>query len=109
MLFSADELDQDPRAQALARYLELTREVMPRVARSGKVAWPVVHDHCFQRIVLDAICGGVWYDHIAKPAVRHMTSAQAQEAVRLCEAILAGHEDLHRLNRQSLAWRGKLR
>lgn len=94
--------------EALAQeYLHLTREVLPEMARLQDTCWPVVNDHCFQRIVLDTICGGVWYNHIARPAYRHLTDEQAQAAVNLCREILAGEADLHALNRQSLSWRGK--
>ena len=96
-------------AEPVTEYLTLTREVMPRLARTAHRQWPVRHDHCFQRIVLDAISGGVWYDHIRRPAYRHMTGAQAAEAVALCEAIIDGRADLAALNRQSLVWRGKSR
>ncbi|MEW9921084.1 hypothetical protein AB2B41_15835 [Marimonas sp. MJW-29] len=81
------------------RYLTLTREVMPQMARAGTHRWPVRDDHCFQRIVLDAISGGVWYDHIARPAYKHLTPEQAARAVALCEAIIEGEADLDALNR----------
>ncbi|MEM1152020.1 MAG: hypothetical protein AAGI03_15975 [Pseudomonadota bacterium] len=91
------------------RYLELTRQVMPRKAREAHINWPVRFDHCFQRIVLDTICGDVWYNHLQRPAYRHLSDAQAREAVALCEDILSGRADLWALNAQSLAWRGKVR
>lgn len=99
----------DAREEAVSRYLHLTREVMPAMAREGCRAWPVVNDHCFQRIVLDAVSKGVWYDHIPRPAYRHMTTDQAQRAVALCEAIIAGTKDIVALNRQSLVFRGKMK
>lgn len=79
------------------------------MARAGDTSWPVVNDHCFQRIVLDAVCDGVWYDHILRPAYRHMTVEQATKAVALCESIVSGQADLSELNRKSLRYRGKLR
>lgn len=82
---------------------------MPALAKSANAGWPVRNDHCFQRIVLDAVCGGVWYDHIARPAYRHLNDAQALNAVKLCEDIIAGTADIADLNRKSLAWRGRLR
>lgn len=82
---------------------------MPTLARDGTKRWPVVNDHCFQRIVLDAVCGGVWYDHVPRPAYKNLTVGQARAAVAICEAILDGSEDLTKLNRQSLLWRSKLR
>lgn len=105
-----DKNDPDTeRQEMVSRYRHLTANVIPTFASSRPTAWPVVNDHCFQRIVLDTVCGGVWYDHIARPAYKNMTSLQAAEAVALCEAILDGSADLVALNRQSLRWRGKLR
>lgn len=96
----------DDRDALIARYRDLTGRVMPDLARAGR-DWPVVNDHCFQRIVLDHVSGGVWYDHIAKPAYKHLTRDQAAEAVALSEQIIAGRADLRALNAQSLRWRGK--
>ena len=98
----------DARLRLIQRYLLLTRQVMPAMARAEKTGWPVRNDHCFQRIVLDTICGGIWYDAIARPAYKSLTLEQADHAVRLCEQIIAGCTDLAELNRKSLAWRGKL-
>ena len=89
-----------------ARWLDLTRTALPAVASAR--AFPVSADHCFQRILLDAACGGRWYDHIAgRPAYAHAPDAVLARAVALGEAVLAGSADLDALNRQSLAWRGK--
>lgn len=97
------------RDEMVARYRYLTATVMPACATDRSSIWPVVNDHCFQRIVLDTVCGGVWYDHITRPAYKNMSSAQAAKAVALCEAILDGSANLVALNRQSLRWRGKLK
>jgi hypothetical protein len=96
-------------ANLVQQYLHLTRQVMPTLAQSNGRHWPVRNDHCFQRIVLDTVCGGIWHDHIARPAYKHLNRAQARRAVELCEQIIAGHVDLVALNRQSLAWRNKTR
>jgi len=45
-------------ADLVSRYMILTKEVMPQMARNHEVQWPVQNDHCFQRIVLDAVCNG---------------------------------------------------
>ena len=45
----------------IATYMHLTKEVLPSLAKSGRPDWPVSEDHCFQRIVLNSICSGVWY------------------------------------------------
>ena len=101
----AFDLPETPHLSLVARYLHLTRSVMPGLARTSKCHWPVRNDHCFQRIVLDTICGGIWYDHIARPAYQHMSATQAMRAVQLCDQIIAGNTDLNVLNRQSLTWR----
>ena len=88
-------------------YMHLTKEVLPSLARSDRKNWPVSEDHCFQRIVLDTICGGVWYEHLDRPAYKHLTNNQAQRAVGLCRDIADGRVDLKQLNQQSLIWRGK--
>lgn len=65
-------------------------------------------DHCFQRILLDHACGGVWYERVpGRPAYRCASDGVLADAVALGEAVLEGRADLVALNRQSLAWRGK--
>ena len=91
----------------IATYMHLTKKVFPALARGDRKNWPVSADHCFQRIVLDHVCGGVWYEYLGRPAYKHLTNDQAQRAVKLCEDIAAGHADLHKLNQQSLIWREK--
>ena len=93
----------------IAAYLRLTREEMPKLAATSRKDWPVSADHCFQRIVLDTICSGIWYNHLKRPAYRHMTPAQVSRAVALCHAIIRDEADLDALNTQSLRWRGKAR
>ena len=91
----------------IGAYMHLTKEVLPSMARSDRTDWPVSEDHCFQRIILDQVCGGVWYEHLGRPAYKHLTKDQAQRAVELCRDIADGRVDLKQLNQQSLIWRGK--
>lgn len=88
------------------RWLTLTRDTLPALASARN--WPVGADHCFQRILLDHVCGGVWYDHVAgRPAYRHLSDGQIDRAVAMAEAVVAGNADLHTLDAQSLAWRSE--
>lgn len=90
------------------RWLKLTRGVMPGLA--AERGWPVRFDHCFQRILLDNACGGRWLDLVeGRPAYRAIDEGRLRAAVALAEAVVAGGADLHGLNAQSLAWRGKAR
>ena len=93
----------------IATYMHLTKEVLPSMARNDQTDWPVSEDHCFQRIILDQVCGGVWYEHLGRPAYKHLTKDQAQRAVELCRDIADGRADLKQLNQQSLIWRRKLK
>ena len=95
------------RRNLVEAYLHLTKQVLPALAQSDGQDWPVREDHCFQRIILDTICGGVWYAHLDRPAYKNLTHDQAQRAVDLCREIAKGRADLQQLNNQSLIWRGK--
>jgi len=96
----------DGRAALEERWLMLTRETLPSLATSR--CWPIRNDHCFQRVLLDAACGGRWYDHVAgRPAYRQASEAILTSAVALADDIVAGTADLAALNRQSLTYRGK--
>jgi hypothetical protein len=97
-------MDEIERAALETRWLDLTRRVMPALA--AERGWPVRADHCFQRILLDNVFGGVWYDHVAhRPAYAHADPVALASAVRLGEAAIAGEVDLAELNRRSLRWR----
>ena len=99
--------DGNARAQLEARWIELTRRTLPSLAASRD--FPVRHDHCFQRILLDAACEGPWYDHVSgRPAYRAIDSERLERATELAQAVAAGEADLAVLNIQSLLWRGKL-
>ena len=76
-------------------YIHLTKTVLPSMARGGERNWPVREDHCFQRIVLDTICGDAWYGHLDSPAYKHLTDDQAKRAVELCQEIVDGRAHLH--------------
>jgi hypothetical protein len=98
-----------PDRQVLERdWLDLTRHRLPALAEER--GWPVRNDHCFQRILLDAVCGGAWYGAVSgRPAYRHIAAERLEEAVALARAVDAGTADLHDLNSRSLAWRAELR
>jgi len=99
---------QSRTADLVSRYMALTKETMPYLARTSHRHWPVRNDHCFQRIVLDAVYGGIWYDHLLRPAYKNLTHDLAANAVNLCNDIISGDTDLVALNTQSLKWRDKL-
>ena len=105
----SDDAGSAAAEQLRTRWLALTKEQLP--ARAREQQWPLREDHCFQRVLLDAVCGGRWYDHVpARPAYRHLDPDRLGRAVDLAER-LASEPDavtlLRELDAQSLAWRGK--
>ena len=103
------DAEKEEKDNLIATYMHLTKEALPSLARNDQTDWPVSEDHCFQSIVLDHVGGGVWYEHLDRPAYKHLTDDQAQRAVELCQDIAKGRADLEQLNQQSLVWRGKRR
>ena len=77
------------------------REELPAAA-ARHPEWPIRLDHCFGRVILDAVCGGPWREHLAAPAWKHMSREQLDAAIGLANAILGGRADLGGLNTGSL-------
>jgi len=102
------------------RWNTLYRETLPALARSKDSVqphWPVHLDHCFARIIYDAVIGfsrnpdsgisGPWTDRLEAPAVKNMHPENLKECIELGEDIASGKVDLVELDRLSLAVRGK--
>ena len=94
-------------AEVRAAWRELVGARLPQAARTR--AWPVAHDHCFARILLDNAMGRPWREVVTPPAWRNAAEPDLARAVALGEAALAGEADMHALNDRSLALRGKSR
>ena len=105
-----DEAEEQARTGLLTEYRRLVRVELPAAARAGN--WELRHDHCFARVILDAVCGGCWYAHLRR---RHGRTAESQlDAAQLARALQTGRgmltggaAEVARLNAQSLRWRGK--
>lgn len=89
------------------QYLDLVNNRLPVAARKG--GYPVRFNHCFVRIILDSICGCEWFRVIEKPAYKHMTNAQLEQAITLGKKFLADPKACSAANQASLQFRGKLR
>lgn len=92
------------------QYLELTNQVLPKLALSRD--FPVRHNHCFQRIILDNLFGCCWYEVLERqqaPAYKQLTEKQLEQAIVLANQIIAQPDSyLQQLNQNSLSWREKL-
>ncbi len=91
------------RAALQARWLHLTRTVLPGMA--AEHGWPIRLDHCFMRVCLDAAIGARWDATVRLPAIRHLTDPQLARAVAIAEAIQAAPDTLRGLNTASLRMR----
>ncbi|MCJ1393500.1 hypothetical protein MMC18_006375 [Xylographa bjoerkii] len=72
--------------------------------------WPVHLDHCFARIIYDAVIGAglaPWPTRLQSPAVAHMSAAQLQACIAMGEGIATGRVGLTEADEQSLAVRCK--
>lgn len=95
-----------------ATWTQLYAHTLPSLATSKtpvQPTWPVHLDHCFGRIIFDAVIGidAPWTSKLKGPAVKNMTSAQLQACIALGERIAEGNADLVELDERSLKLRGK--
>lgn len=88
------------------RWRDLVERRLPQAARE-RVGWPVVHDHCFARILLDHVHGRPWREVVTPPAWANTAPGRLARAIETGEAVLAGEVDLRVLNAASLRMRGR--
>ncbi len=88
------------------QYLDLVNRQLPEAARRDS-RYPVRLNHCFARIILDTLCGDEWYQYIPKPAYKHMSERQLQDAIALGHQFLADPQACVEANQASLQYRGK--
>ena len=109
--FSAvPDAHDDPTAALRAEYRHFVRTALPAAARQNH--WPIRLDHCFARVLLDAVFGSCWYHYLdrrrGRSAESQLTADQLTRAVILARGMLVlGCPEVVRLNAQSLVWRGK--
>lgn len=93
--------------KSMNQVLHYVKNVLPAIASTKKNTWPIHHDHCFMRVILDNICGCAWYETIPSPAYKNLTHEQASAALKLAKQIANEHVSLHVLNQRSKFWRKK--
>ncbi|KAH7409259.1 methylated-DNA--cysteine S-methyltransferase [Cadophora sp. MPI-SDFR-AT-0126] len=105
--------DQDPSLEQLQNdWKHMFQQTLPKAATSksqSQPTWPVHVDHCFARIILDAIVGvdTPWMEKIKSPAYKNMSREQLEQSIELGQKILDGEVDLVELDEKSLEVRGK--
>lgn len=102
----AGEARSSADTEAVRRFKQLTEHDLPALAKVQH--WPIHFDHCFKRICLDWAVGGVWYEHVPRPAERHLHGEALRRAVCCAEELVAGGVILlQERDAASLRWRGK--
>lgn len=102
-LIFGGEGEAEDQGRRVARWLALTRVMLPGVAVEHR--WPIRLDHCFMRVLLDNAVGGVWHHTIARPAIKHADAETLERAIGLGERVMREPSELAVLNRRSLDWR----
>jgi tRNA U54 and U55 pseudouridine synthase Pus10 len=73
-----------------AGYDRKVHRTLPARAREAG-DWPIRADHCFARVVLDAVFGDVWDDHVeGRPAYRHLSADELRAAIDIADRMLDG-------------------
>ena len=101
------QLKSTERLNNLEQFLHYAKNVLPSIALTKKNAWPIHHDHCFMRVILDNIVGCAWYEVIPSPAYKNLTDEQASAALNLARQIATESVSLHAINQRSKKWRNK--
>ena len=81
----------DPLAPLRAEYLRLVKVDLPAAAARAGPAWPIRLDHCFMRVVLDAVFARRWTDLIDRrrgPAYRQLSADQLRRAIAVARSML---------------------
>lgn len=97
------------RQETLARFFLLTETILPLDAYAH--GWEIDRPEAFQRVILDYLVEGAWEDYLDRNHVVYdqLTDEQLERAVSLAQYLVAGGAArAAEMNRQSLAWRGKL-
>ena len=101
-------LSGDDLSQLRAEYRKKVTEELPKRAENSE-GWPIHHDHCFARVVLDNLFGDEWYRHVDdRPAYKQLSHRELQAAIAIAERLLAeGTPLVTALHQNSLRWRHK--
>lgn len=104
---NSDRSKSPEHTKNLQEFLHYAKNVLPSIASTKKNTWPIRHDHCFIRVILDNICNCAWYDSIPSPAYKNLTDEQACAALNLAKQIANESVSLYALNQRSKQWRKK--
>lgn len=97
----------------LTQWTTLYSQTLPSLALSNSPAqprWSVHLDHCFARIIYDAVIGidVPWTSRLKSPAIKYMSKEQLRDCIAMGEGIAEGRIDLKEWDERSLRLRGKL-
>lgn len=86
---------------------QMANRQFPAAARAG--GFPIVHNHCFLRVVYDHLFEKKWQEVLdpKKPAYRQLDETQLRRAIAIGHEVMADRERCEIMNARSLRWRGK--
>lgn len=96
------------RSELEVKYKTMFNISLPKIAREEK--WPIRLNHCLMRVALDAYWQCCWYEKLdqKKGALKSMTIPQIENVIVIgLRMIDEGKSYVARLNKESLAYRGK--
>ena len=100
-----------PADSLLSQWTTLYTQTLPSAALAtrDRSAWPVHLDHCFARIIYDAVIGvdAPWPSKLKSPAKLHMNETQLKKCIEMGQGLIEGRIDLREWNQKSLDIRAK--
>jgi hypothetical protein len=93
-----------PENKTLARFNECVEQLCNQ-AKSQPGRYPVSEDHCFLRIIYDAVVGDKWDRKVKRPARKNLTEEQMQQCLALGQQLLNNPVLCKELQEQSLGFR----
>lgn len=87
----------------------LVSKRLPMAAQQAG-SWPISHDHCFARVVLDDVLAARWDNYLkGSPAYKHLSTNELEAAIDLAERMCERSEPLvETLHERSLRRRDEL-
>jgi hypothetical protein len=88
-------------------YINWVNVKLPAASKNNPGKYPVRYNHCWGRIILDFIFKDDWRKHLKSPAYTKLSYSQLIDAIDTAEELEHNPEYAHKLNKQSLDYRGK--
>lgn len=91
------------------RHLRADYQLLINHTLPAAIAYPVQHNHCFARIILDWTFNDCWYNHLHQktPAYLQLSETQLSNAIERMQAWLQQPQLLVQDHKASLSYRNR--